>query len=159
MKVEADRRPADAQSPDQDPLDEVLCRCARELRVKTHDHRAVEARGGQQAQLVVLTREGEQRLLWAEEFARMRREGQRRRLAPEAACAGKRRADHRAMAAMHAVEIADCDHSTLQRAGVAFSRIRAHNMKNVGNGRPHPVFASKAALFNRLPALPSSMPM
>ena len=43
----------------------------------------------------------------------MRLEGQRRGRTAEAACARHRGADHRAMAAMHALEIADRDHRAL----------------------------------------------
>ena len=83
MEIEADGRAADAEAADQDALDEVLGRGAGERGVEGHDDGAVEPGGGEQAQLVALARELEQRLLRPEEAARMRLEGQRRRLAAE----------------------------------------------------------------------------
>ncbi len=59
----------------------------------------------------------------------MRREGQRRSLAAERTGALERGADHGAMAAMHAVEIADRHHGAGQRAASDPLRAAADDMK------------------------------
>ena len=110
MEIEADRRAADAEHADQDAGDEILGRGGRERGVEAHDDGAVEPGGGQEAQLVALGGELEQGVLRAEEGARMRGEGERRRLAPELVGARAGGPDHGAVAAVHAVEIADRNH-------------------------------------------------
>ena len=124
MEVEADGRAADAEAADQDLLDEAVGRGAGEPGVEGHDDGAVEPGGGEQAQLVALARKLEQRLLRPEEAARMRRKGQGRRLASERAGARARRLDHRAVAAVHAVEIADRHHRAGERAGIDGAGLR-----------------------------------
>ena len=59
----------------------------------------------------------------------MRREGQGRHLALERAGALERGADHRAVAAMHAVEIADRQHGALQRPDIERLRAVARDME------------------------------
>ena len=84
-------------------------------------------------------------VLRPQEQPRMRREGQRRGLAAERLGALERGADHGAMAAMHAVEIADRHHGAVQRPLDAMRTV-AHDMKgfarrvrachrNAGDGR------------------------
>ena len=84
--------------------------------------------------LVALARELEQRVLRPQEKPRMRLEGQRRGLAGRAPRARERRADHGAMAAMHAVEIADRHHGAAQRADDGRRRAR-HESRRVDIGR------------------------
>ena len=86
--------------------------------VEGHDDGAVEPARRQQAQPVALAGELEQRVLRPQELPRMRREGQRRRLAAKRLGARQRGADHRAVAAMHAVEIADRHHGAVERPDV-----------------------------------------
>ena len=76
----------------------------------------VESGRGQEAQLRALVGEAEQRLVRAEERARMRLEGQRRGRPAERLGARERGRDHGAVAAMHAVEIADGDDGAIERA-------------------------------------------
>ena len=52
MEIEADRRAADAETADQDALDEIFRRSGGELRVEIHDDGAVEPARRQEAQLV-----------------------------------------------------------------------------------------------------------
>ena len=59
----------------------------------------------------------------------MRRKGQRRRLPAERARARQRRADHGAVAAMNAVEIADRHHRAGQRAAVDALRAAARDVE------------------------------
>ena len=108
---------------DKNFCDEILRRRCGQRRVERHDDGAVETGGGQQAQLVALAGQLKQGLLRPQEQPRVRREGQRRGLAAERPGALQRGADHRAMAAMHAVEIADRHHGAGQRA--AGDRLRA----------------------------------
>ena len=75
---------------------------------------AVKPGGRQQTQLVMLAGELEQRLLGAEETPRMRVEGKRRRLAAERPGTRAGGVDHRAVAAMDAVEITDRDDGASQ---------------------------------------------
>ena len=56
MEIEADRRAADAEPPDQNLLDELLGRGRGERRVEGQHDRAVEPGRGQQPQLGVLAR-------------------------------------------------------------------------------------------------------
>jgi hypothetical protein len=59
----------------------------------------------------------------------MRRKRERRRLAPERAGACESSPDHRAMAAMYAVKIADRYHTAFQQADVADVRAHARDVK------------------------------
>ena len=110
MEVEADGRAGDAERVDQNPPDEFIRAERRQRRVEAQHDRAVQAGGRKQPQLVALVGQPEQRLLRTEEAARMRLEGERRRRPSERAGALARSRDHRAMTAMHPVEIADGDH-------------------------------------------------
>ena len=129
MEIEADRRAADAQPPDQNARDEILRRRSGERRVERHDDGAVEPGGGEQAQLVALARQLEQRVLRPQEQPRMRREGQSRGLAPERLRAFLRCSDDGAVAAVHAVEIADRHHRAMQRPAVNFVARPARDME------------------------------
>ena len=100
-----------------------------ELRVEGHDDGAVEPGRRQQAQLVALAGELEQRVLRPQEKPRMRRESQRRGLAAERLGARQGRPDHRAVAAMHAVEIADRHHGAVQRPDIDGLRAVARDME------------------------------
>ena len=71
---------------------------------------------GQEPQLGAFVREAEQRRVRAKERARMRLEGQRRGRPAERLGARQRGRDHRPVAAMHAVEIADGDDGAIERA-------------------------------------------
>ena len=115
---------------------------AARLRIEGHDHGAVQPGRRQQAQLVALARELEQRVLRPQEQPRVRREGQRRRLALERAGALERGADHRAVAAVHAVEIADRQHGALQRPDIERLRAVARDMER---------FRGQIGLFMRRP--------
>ena len=98
----------------------------------------------------------EQRVLRPQEQPRMRREGQRRGLAPERLGALERGADHGAVAAMHAVEIADRHHGAAQRADVAVARdmeaLRRLARVCSSNGKPLRMSRSLAH-FRLVPAL------
>ena len=85
MEIEADRDAGDREPLDQDALDEFLGAERRQRRVEAQHDRAVEPGRRQQPQLVALVGQPEQRLLRAEEAARMRLEGQRRRRPAERA--------------------------------------------------------------------------
>ena len=100
--------------------------------VEGHDHRPVEAGGGQEPQLVGQAGELEQRLLRPEKPARMRREGQRRRRPPERAGARQRRPDHGAVAAVDAVEIADRHHGAGKRPRVDRGPWPLRDMERLG---------------------------
>jgi hypothetical protein len=69
----------------------------------------------------------------------VRREGQRRRLAPEGAGTLERGTDDGTMTAMYAVEVADCHHGAGQRAAGDPLRAAADDMKMLRGrfGRVH----------------------
>ena len=115
MEIEADHGAGDGEPLDQDALDEILGAERRQRGVEGQHDRAVEPGRRQQPQLVALVGEPEQRLVGPEEAARMRLEGQRRRRPAQRRGALARGRDHRPVAAMHAVEIADGDHRAAQR--------------------------------------------
>ena len=142
MEVEADHGAGDGKALDQDALDKIFRRKAGQRRVEGEHDRAVEAGRGQKAQFGRLVGQPEQRRAGIEEGARMRLEGQRRRRPAQRPGQIQRRADHGAMAAMHAVEIADGDHGATQGVigrAVAhdeeiFRRHRASMVKKVSPG-------------------------
>ncbi len=135
VEVEADHGAGDGKALDQDAVDEFLRRKAGQRRVEGEHDRAVEPGRGQKPQFGGLVGQPEQRLAGIEEGARMRLEGQRRRRPAQRPGLVQRRADHGAMAAMHAIEIADGDDGATQgvigRAvahdGEVFRRHRASN--------------------------------
>ena len=88
---------------------------ARQRRVEPQHDRAGEPGRGQEPQLRALVGEAEQRLVGPEEAARMRLEGERRGRPAERLGARARGRDHGAVAAMHAVEIADGDDGAVER--------------------------------------------
>ena len=107
MKIEADGRTANAEPADQDARDELLRRQRGERGVEGEHQRAVEAGGGEQAQLRGLIGQAKHRIGRAQQLARMRLERDGDRRSAERGRARDRRIDHGAMAAVHAVEIAD----------------------------------------------------
>ena len=119
-------------------LDEFLGAQYRQRRVEAQHDRAVEPGGGQEPQLVALVGQPEQRLLRAEEAARMRLEGQRRRRPAERARALPRGRDHGPVAAVDAVEIADGDHRAAQRmagrGGAAGHAEGRYRLRTLGHG-------------------------
>ena len=118
MEIEADRRAADAEAADQDALDEILRRGRGERGVEGHDDGAVEP-GRRRAAAACRAR-------WRAGTAgpaggRTCADAARRSAPPPCGRAPGARArgvDHRAVAAMHAVEIADRHHRAAQRAGL-----------------------------------------
>ena len=135
MEVEPDRHAGGTEAVHQDAADEILRRQARERGVEGQDHGAVEAGGGEQAQLVALVGEPEQRHVRPKKCARMRLEGERRRRGAQVARARHRRRDDGAMAAMHAVEIADGEHRALER--IEARPVVAHGDERLARLRHH----------------------
>ena len=133
VEVEADHGAADGKALDQDAADEVLRREAGQRRVEREHDRAVEPGRGQKPQFDGLIGQPEQRLAGIEEGARMRLEGQRRRRPAQPPGQVLHRADHGAVAAMHAVEIADGDYRATQ--GVT-GRAVAHDEEIFRRHRP-----------------------
>ena len=138
MKIEADCDAGHGKPPDQNAGDEVVRGKTRQRLVEPQHDRAVEPGRGQEAELGALVREAEQRLVRAEDAAGMRLEGERRGRPAERPGARERCRDHGAVATMDAVEIADGDHGTIERAvrggfpvdhGERISRLKA-----VGHG-------------------------
>src|SRR5262249_43810387 len=109
MKIEADGDTCDVKACEENATNKVLRRQAGERRVEAQHDRAGKSGRGQEPQLRALVGEAEQRLLGSEETARMRLEGERRGWPGERLGARQRCRDHRAMPAMHAVEITDGD--------------------------------------------------
>ncbi len=141
--------PLTLQAADQDAGDEILRRGGGKLGVETHDEGAVEPGRGQQPQLVALAGELEQRLLRPEKLPRMRREGERGRRPLQAAARAQRGADHGAVAAMHAVEIADRHHGAGERPGLKGAAGTARDMEG-GRSLAHRRTASGCGLCRRI---------
>ena len=114
MKVEPDRDPAHTEAPDQDFRHELLGRQAGERRIEGQHHRAVEPGRGQQPQFLPLIGQPEQCLVRPEIAARMRLQRQDRGRLARRGGARHGKIDDGAVAAMHAVEIADRDHGAAQ---------------------------------------------
>ena len=108
-EIEPHHGARDTQPVQQDVVDEALRRRLRQRRVEPQHDGARKPGRREQAQLGGLVGEAEQRLLRPQEAARMGLEGQRGGRPCERAGALARRRDHRPVAAMHAVEIADGD--------------------------------------------------
>ena len=109
MKIKADCRSGHGEALDQDALDEILSgQVCQRLVEREHDG-AVEPGGGEEAQFGCRVGQAEQRLAGMEEGPRVRLEGQRRRRPPKRRGPLLRRRNHRLMAAVHAVKIADGD--------------------------------------------------
>ena len=115
MKIEPDGRAADAEPADQDARDEVLCARRGERPVEGEHQRTGQAGGREQAQLGSRIGQAEYRIGRAQHVARMRLERHGDRRGAERARARGRGVDHGAMAAMHAVEIADRRDGAVQR--------------------------------------------
>ncbi len=115
MEIEADRHATDRELIDQNTADEVFRRESSQCRIEPQHDGAVEVGAGEQAQLGALVGEAEERRLGPEDAAWMRLESHRRRRPAERAGARKRRRDHGAVTAVHAVEIADGDDGAGER--------------------------------------------
>ena len=117
MEVEAGHGVADAELAVEDAGHELLRALAGEVAREGLLDDGVEAELGEQARLHRRRRQEEQRHVRAEDGARMRLEGQhqRRHAAPVGFLA--RALEHRLVAAMDAVEIADRDHAAAQFGG------------------------------------------
>ena len=114
MKVKADHRAAHGKAFDQNALHKFFRGQLGERRIEGEDDRTIEPGAGQQPQLIRLVGQPEQLFLRIEEGARMRLEGQRRGRLSQNSGAIERGSDDGAMAAMHAVEIADGDDCAAQ---------------------------------------------
>jgi hypothetical protein len=132
VKIETDCRAADAECAGKNLLDEIPGRSRRKRGVELHDDRSVEPAGSQEAQLVLLAGQLKQGFLGPQEQSRVRCERQRRHLPLELARALERRADHRTMAAMDAIEITDRNHGAGKGPAVDAIRAAAHDMKSFG---------------------------
>src|SRR6516225_10918643 len=115
MKVKADGRAANGEAVYKDALDEIFSAQLSEVGIEGQHNRAVEPGGGEQAQFGGFGGEPEQRFVGIEERARMRFEGERGGRLTERAPPRQCRRDHRLMAAMHSVEIADGDGGAAER--------------------------------------------
>ena len=106
---------ADHDMGDLEPLaqhldDEGLGALARQLAVEMQHEEMVEADRLELAHLDAKGRQAEGRRVGREEFARVRLEGHHRVAGPELAGMARRGGDHRVVATMDAVEIADRDY-------------------------------------------------
>src|SRR5688500_9203478 len=133
VKVKADDGTGNTEPSDQDLADEVLGAGRCKGGIEGHHNRAVESGGRQQPQLVAVIAEPKQRHLGPEELAGVRREGQRRRGLPQACRAPAGQLDHGAVAAMHAVKIAD-RHDRAREAG---RRLVMSNCERMGKRARH----------------------
>src|SRR5437016_10075044 len=115
MEVEADGYTADGKAREQDVRDEFLRGKTGQPGVEGQHNRAVKPAPGEQSQFCPLIREPEQRLVRAKDAAGMRLEGERGRGPVECSRTLECGGNHRAMAAMHSVEISDCDDGAAQR--------------------------------------------
>ena len=115
MEVKADDGAADGEPPDQDARDELLRGDVRQSGIEGQHDRPVEPGRSQQPQFGGLVGQPKQRFAGIEESARMRLEGQHRGGLAEAFGAVARGCDHRPMAAVHPVEIADGEDGATQR--------------------------------------------
>ena len=105
----------DAHAPAKPVAGEVPGRQAGEFGIKGDDDGGVDTERFEQFQLLFRAGQGERRFFRQEELRRVRREGAdegRPALVPRP---GDGSADHRLMAAMHAVESAKGDHSATKR--------------------------------------------
>src|SRR5665213_1444731 len=144
MEIETDGRAADAEAPDQNVLDKISGGGGGKLGVEIHHDGAIEPARRQQPQPVAVARQLEQRVLRPQEQPRMRREGQSRGLAPERLGACASGADHSAMAAVHAVEIADRHNGAMQRADIDALRAFVRDMEGCRSAHFCIMFASCA---------------
>ncbi len=128
MEVETDSRTADAEAADQNFFDEIPGRSGGERGIEFHYDGAMQSGRRQKTEFVALAGKLEQRILRPQEQSRMRRKGQSRGLAAELARAFKRSPDHGAVAAVHAVEIADRHHRASEHARLAI----ANDIEGVG---------------------------
>ena len=121
MEIKADRRPAHREALDQDALDEFVGGEARERRVKGQHDGAVEPGRGQQPQF------SRPRDSWNNGSPGLKKaRGCGSKVSAAAgrpsALARLRSRDHRLVAAVHAVEIADRDDGAAQGSSGAISR-------------------------------------
>ena len=153
MKIESGDDAGHREALHQHALDEFAGGKIGERGVEGQHDGAVEARAGEQPQLLALVAQPEQRIVGTEIAARMRLERERRGRHRQRARAGDGLADHRAMAAMHAVEIADRDHRALERARVR--RCRGRSRRTVSGRRP---CGCAGRGCKRLPCRPAAAP-
>jgi hypothetical protein len=119
MEIEADGDAGDRQLVEQDALDEIIGAQRRQCGVEPEHDRAVEAGRLQQAQLVALVGQAEQRLVRPEKTARVRLEGEGGGGVAQQGGASLRGRNDGPVAAMHTVKIADGDHRAAQRVRTA----------------------------------------
>src|ERR1700730_5931342 len=115
MEVEADYHTADGKAREQDARDEFLRGKTGKCSVEAQHDRAVEPCSGEKPQFRPLLRKPEQCLVRAKNAPRLGLDGEHCRGYAEHLRTLERGGDHRAVAAMHAVEIADRDDSAAQR--------------------------------------------
>jgi hypothetical protein len=114
VEVEADHRPGDGEALHQDVGDEPFGGEVGQRRVEGEQDRAVEAGRREQPQLRGLGTQQERRRIRLKECARMRLEGQDRGGPVRGMGALHGGRDHGAMAAVHAVKVADSNHRAAQ---------------------------------------------
>jgi len=118
MEVVADRDAADAETPDQVMVNEILRAGTGTRLVEGHDHGAGEPGAGQKPQLGPLVRQAELWGVGAEKPPRMRLEGQSQGRAAMRPAHLQGCRDHGPMAKMNAVEIAHGDHGAPRNRGI-----------------------------------------
>ncbi len=129
VEVKPDHGAAHREPLDQDAADEVGRGQMGQRSVEGKHDRAVESGRRQQPQFGGLVGQPEQRLAGIEESARMRLESQRRGRLAQSLGAAARNRNHRLVAAMHAIEIADGDDRPAQ---AVTGRVVAHDDEAVG---------------------------
>jgi hypothetical protein len=106
-KIAADEQPAHPEAAHQHVFHEALGGQGGETRVEARDVHVLDAGLRQKLQLVAQPREARRCSLGGEKFAGMRFESQYAGSELGFACPGNHAIDERAMAAVHAVEVAD----------------------------------------------------
>ena len=133
MEVETDHRAADREPPDEDAGNELVGGEPRERRVEGQQDGSIETGRGEQPQFAGLVGQLEHRRAGIEECAGMRCEADHGSRLAQRPCALKRDANHRAVAAMHAVEIAESSDCATEGA---IGRLIAHDNEAVWRHRP-----------------------
>ncbi len=109
-KVEADHDVADAEPAREHVVDEALGRFGHQMPIERQDVQVIDPEPGQEARLDPQRGQSRRRLLRRQDLARMRLEGDHAERRAEVAGPRPRGLDQGAVAAVHAVEIADRDH-------------------------------------------------
>jgi hypothetical protein len=107
VKIKPDGRAPDAEPADQGARDEFLGSLRRERGIECQHQCPAQPGCRKQPQLLRFAGEAEDRIAGAQHVARVRLECHRDRRRADRRCARLRRLDDGAVAAMHAVEIAD----------------------------------------------------